>query len=237
MKNVVLNDLYDYKNRKIYQLEDAFKFSLDSIILAEFVNVTSKKQYIVDFCTGNAVIPLILSTKFRNKIYAIEIQPEIFDLAVKSVKYNNLEEQIRVINDNVLNISNYFNNESIDIVICNPPYFKYNKNTLISKSSIKSIARHEITITLEQIIFQASRLLKNGGYFYLVHRSNRLEEIIEILNKFNFRIKELQFVYTKNDKPSQIVLIKALKNGKSCLVVNKPVYISNHQTFQNMFRR
>ena len=235
MNNVQINDVLDY-NLKIYQNNEAFKFSLDSVLLAEFINVPSKKSKILDMCTGNAVIPLILSSKYPNKIEAIELQHDIFKLAKKSIDYNNLEEQINIINDNVLNILNYYNTENFDIVSCNPPYFKVNKTSLLNNNKLKTIARHEIAITLEQIIEKASKLLKNKGYFYLVHRTERLEEIILLFNKYNLRIKNIQFIYTKRQTKSQIILIKAIKNGSIGLKVNDALYINDLNSYKNIFK-
>ena len=198
----VLNDLYDYKNMKIYQLEDGFKFSLDSLFLAEFTNIKSSTDLIVDFCTGNAVVPLVLSTKYSNQIIGIEIQKEIADLATKSVNINNKNSQIQIINDNVKNIFNYLKYESVDIITCNPPYFKKIDTSLINENQIKAVARHEIEINLEELIEIASKLLKNNSYFYLVHRTDRLEEIMVLLSKYNLHVKTMQFVYTNLDKES-----------------------------------
>ena len=124
---IVLNDLFDYKNRFIYQLEDGFKFSLDSILLAEYVKLKDNLK-ILDMCSGNCAIPLILSTKTKSKIVAFEIQNIIAKLASDSVLYNKLEDQIKVINDDISNIGNYFEKEEYDIITCNPPYFKNNGN-------------------------------------------------------------------------------------------------------------
>lgn len=236
MKNVVLNDLYDYNDRKIYQLEEGFKFSLDSILLAEFCKIKSSKQIVVDFCSGNAVVPLILSTMYNNRIYGIEIQKVIYDLAIKSIEYNNLSDKITIINDNVLNSLKYFKKESVDIITCNPPYFKVKDSSYINNKNVKSIARHELEITLEQIICMAFQILKNNSYFYMVHRTDRLEEIILLFNKYNFKIKEIQFIYTKEESNANLVLIKALKNGNIGLKVNKPLYTNNMKTFQNIFK-
>ena len=231
---IVLNDLYDYENMKIYQMENGFKFSLDSLLLAEFVDVKSKRELIVDFCSGNAVVPLVLSTKHVNKMIGVELQPKIALLAEKSVLINK-KSNIKIINDDVKNIFLYFQPESVDIITCNPPYFKINSESLVNENQIKAIARHEIKIKLEELISIASNLLKNNGYFYLVHRTERLEEIIELLNKNKMRIKIIQFVYSNNHKESSLVLIKALKNGKMGMKVNPPIYTDNLSTFQNIF--
>lgn len=230
----VLNDLYDY-GLKIYQDEDNFKFSLDSILLAEFVEINDRYT-IVDFCTGNAPVPLILSTKSKAKLYGIEVQKEIYDLAMESIRENNLESRISIINDNIKNVSKYIKDESVDVVTCNPPYFKYNKDSLVNLTKEKSIARHEIEMNLEDIMIFAKYILKNKGSLYLVHRCDRLEEIILSMNKYNFSIKKLQFIYTNDNKNSIMVLIKAIKNGKTgSLKVLPPINILDYKSYKNIF--
>ena len=145
----VKNDLFDYDNLKIYQYEDKFKFSLDSILLAEFVELRDTTKTIVDFCTGNAPVPLILTTKTNARLYGFEIQPNIAKLAKLSVRENNLDSQVNIINANLTNALEYILPESVDAVTCNPPYFKYDKSkSLINEDEEKAIARHEITMNL-----------------------------------------------------------------------------------------
>ena len=163
----VINDLYDY-GLKIYQMEDKFKFSLDSILLAEFVELKQNTKHIVDFCTGNAPVPLILSTKTKAHIYGFEIQSKISKLASLSVRENSLDSQISIVNANFSDVLEYVLPESIDAVTCNPPYFKYDKNSsLINDDEEKAIARHEITMTLEDIMVAAKYILKNKAPLYL----------------------------------------------------------------------
>ena len=235
MENVVINDVLDY-GIKIYQDNTCFKFSLDSVLLAEFIEVKSSKLNILDLCTGNCVIPLILANKYSNNIVAVELQQKIFNLAKNSVDLNKMSKQIKIINDNAINIDKYYKAEYFDIVSCNPPYFKMNQKSIINLNDYKSIAIHELKINLEEIIFTASRMLKNKGYFYLVHRTERLEEIIYTLNKYNLRIKNIQFVYTKDNDNSSLVLIKALKNGNFGLKVNPPIFINKYNSYKNIFK-
>lgn len=235
MENVVINDVLDY-GIKIYQDNTCFKFSLDSVLLAEFIEVKSSKLNILDLCTGNCVIPLILANKYSNNIVAVELQQKIFNLAKNSVDLNKMSKQIKIINDNAINIDKYYKAEYFDIVSCNPPYFKMHQKSIINLNDYKSIARHELKINLEEIIFTASRMLKNKGYFYLVHRTERLEEIIYTLNKYNLRIKNIQFVYTKDNDNSSLVLIKALKNGNFGLKVNPPIFINRYNSYKNIFK-
>lgn len=221
MNNCELNDLYD-TGFKIYQSKDYFKFSLDSILLANFVEFNFTDKLVLDLCTGNAPVPIILSENKKIKIYGFELQKEIYELAVKSIKVNQINN-VEIINDDVKNSLNYFPGNNFDIVTCNPPYFKYTKNSIINENEIKSIARHEIKITLEDIIKIATKQLKAKGKFYIIHRSDRLIEIINYLNKYNFGIKKLQFVYSSIDANSSMVLIEAKKDCKNDVKVLKPI--------------
>lgn len=221
MNNCELNDLYD-TGFKIYQSKDYFKFSLDSLLLANFVEFNFTDKLVLDLCTGNAPVPIILSENKKIKIYGFELQKEIYELAVNSIKVNQINN-VEIINDDVKNSLNYFPGNNFDIVTCNPPYFKYTKNSIINENEIKSIARHEIKITLEDIIKIATKQLKAKGKFYIVHRSDRLIEIINCLNKYNFGIKKLQFVYSSIDANSSMVLIEAKKDCKNDVKVLKPI--------------
>ena len=234
----VLNDLFDY-GLYIYQDDDKFKFSLDSILLAEFVEVGSTINHIVDFCSGNGPVPLILSTRSNANITGIEIQEKIYNLGVDSIDYNKLGNKINLINDNIINVKNYFPDESIDVVTCNPPYFKFlGNNSLINNDKEKAIARHEITMDLNSMVKAAKYILKNKGFLYLVHRCDRLEEIIKCLGNNGFYVKKLQFVYSNIKKEAIMVLIKAVKNGKSGnLKVMPPIDISNLKSYKGIFER
>ncbi len=230
---IVKNDLFDYKNRYIYQDKDGFKFSLDSILIAEYAHVKDNLK-ILDMCSGNAAIPLIISTKTKSNIVAFEIQEEIAALAKKSVELNGLENQIEVINDDVNNIANYFNKEYFDIIVCNPPYFK-NNSSIHNKEEIKAIARHEIKINLEQIFKISFDYLKNNGILYMSHRADRLDEIINIATKYNLNVKELILVQTKNSDISMI-LVKCIKNSKNGIKI-KVLDVSKCSTYQHIFER
>ena len=235
----VKNDLFDYDNLKIYQYEDKFKFSLDSILLAEFVELKENTKTIVDFCTGNAPVPLILSTKTNAKLYGFELQQNIYKLAKLSVVENNLESQINIVNDNLTNALDYLLPESVDAVTCNPPYFKYDKNkSLINEDEEKAIARHEIAMNLDDLMTSAKYILKNKAPLYIVHRCDRLEEILECLDKYNFKVKKLQFVYAGYKKEAIMVLIKATKNGKSgSLKVMPPIDVLQHKSYKGIFEK
>ncbi len=233
----VLNDLFDYDGLKIYQYDDKFKFSLDSILLAEFVEIKPNTRTIVDFCTGNAPVPLILSTKTDARIYGFELQEKIYKLAKMSVKENKLESRINIINANLKDSLEYILPESVDAVTCNPPYFKYDKNkSLINENYEKAIARHEIEMNLEDLMIAAKYILKNKAPLYIVHRCDRLEEILDCLSKYNFKVKKLQFIYASYKKEAIMVLIKATKNGKmGSLKVMPPVDVLQHKSYKGIF--
>ena len=215
------------KNLKIIQRSDYFNFSIDSLLISEFVNIQKNTKKILDLGTGNAAIPLFLSKKTSAKIYGIEIQEISYKLALRNININDLNEQIYIIYDNMKNYLNYFNMGSFDIVISNPPFFRINENTnFLNNLKQLSIARHEIEINLEELIKIASELVKDRGYFYLVHRADRLSEILNNLIKYRFEAKKIKFCYTTKYKNDKIVLIEAIKNGKTGLTILPPLIIN-----------
>jgi len=221
--SIMKNDLLNY-GLYIYQNDDFFKFSIDSVLLAEFVNLKFSDKKVLDLCCGNCPLLMILATKRDLDYTGIELQSSVFELAKKSVEENNLN--INLINDNVKNLSNYYQEECFDIITCNPPYFKYNNKALVNESIEKSLARHEIEITFSEIVELAAKFLKNNGYFYFVHRTDRFMEFIEVLKRNKFSIKRIQFVYNTKDNDSCCVLFECLKNGNTDTKVEKPLFIN-----------
>src|SRR5574344_1602037 len=202
-----INELLNY-NYKIIQNSEYFKYSLDSVILADFVNIDYKDKKLMDLCTGNAPIPIILSGNKKLDIFGMELQKEIFDLAAESLKINNINN-VNLINDNIKNIKNYFPGNNFDIITCNPPYFKYNTSSIINDNKIKSIARHEIEISLQEIIKIASENLRFRGKFYMIHRTERLFEIFDELHKNHFGIKKIQFIYNNQNSNCSMFVLEA----------------------------
>ena len=231
-----LNWLFDYPNLKIYQYQEGFKFSLDSILLAEFATIRKSDEKILDLCTGNGVIPILLHFRYQKNIVGVELQKEIASLARDSVKENGMEDAISIIEDNVLELKNYFPGNNFDVVLSNPPYFKFHHPNFVNQNSLKSIARHEVTICLEQLIEMASYLLKNKGRFYLVHIPERLDEIIVYANKYGFGIKKMQFIYSKTSEPPIIVLVALVKNGRFGCRICPPLSIEGVESYQNLFK-
>lgn len=224
----ILNDLVGYDNLKIYQEENWFRFSLESILLPNFVTINLKTRNIIDLCTGNAPIPLVLSTKTKAKIYGIEIQEDIYKLGIDSVLYNKLDNQIKLINDDVKNLKNHFNTEYFDIVTVNPPYFKYSDESIKNIDNHKTIARHEKSLNLYDIIKISRYLLKNNGRLAMVHRTERLVEILECLKENNLIPKKIQFIFPDYGKESKLFMVEAVKNGKDGLKMLAPLYVHNN---------
>ena len=223
----VINDLLNYNNLKIVQNTKWFSFSLDSVLLANFVKVKNNIR-IIDFCTGNGPIPLFLSTRINSKIIGVEIQKPVYELAKKSVKINNLDNQIKIINDDVKNISKMYDTDSFDLITCNPPYFKINEQTKINDNEVKAIARHELELNLFEIFKAAKKMLKNNGSIAMVHRTDRLVDVINEMKCNNIEPKRLKFIFPKKNSNSNMFLIEGRKNGNAGLKVEKPIIVHNN---------
>lgn len=222
-----INYLLGYKDLKIYQDTEMFNFSLDSILLPNFVTLNKKIQNILDIGCGNAVIPLILTQKTKAKITGVEIQQEAFNLAKKSVLYNKLEDRIKLVNMDICEYASELESDSFDVITCNPPFFKINENSHLNESPYKIIARHEVKLNLDLLFEVCRKLLKNNGVVSIVHRPERLIEIIEIMKKNNIEPKRIQFIYPGINKESNILLIEGSKNGRPGLKILPPLYTHN----------
>ena len=223
---VQLNNILGYENLKIFQDDRFFSFSLDSIILSNYSSIRLRDKKIVDFCTGNGIVPIILSQRCGADIYGVDIQKELIDLANKSIEYDNLVDRIHFICQDVISFSLEHLNE-FDLVLCNPPYFKINANSSFNKSYNKMIARHEILINLSQICNCANRVLKDNGIFSMVHRSDRLIEVITTLRQHNLEPKSIKFIHNNCNSDSTLVLIQSQKCGKVGLKILKPLFLRN----------
>lgn len=223
----VTNYLLGYKDLKIVQNNKMFNFSLDSVLLPNFVTLNKKIDRILDIGCGNAPIPLILSTKTDAKITGVEIQKEVFDLAIESVSINKKEDQINIINKDINDYYKEIETDSFDVITCNPPFFKYIETSNINKNDYKTIARHEVKLNLNQLFNIAKKLLKNNGVIAIVHRPERFVEVVEEMKKNNIEPKRVQFVYPKKNMEANIMLIEGSKNGKPGLKILPPIY--SHQ--------
>ena len=221
----VRNRLLNFGDMIIYQDNDYFLFSLDSVLLANFVTLKLTDKKIIDLCSGNGPVPMLMSFRTKARIFGVELQKYIYDMGIDSINENGLDSQIEFINADVNKIDEIYGPESFDVVTCNPPYFKVNEDSLINQNEGKAIARHEVYIKLEDIISKARYLLKNGGTFAMVHRPDRLIEIINLMQKYGLEPKRIRLVYPKENKKANMLLIEGIKNGKSGLKVENALIV------------
>lgn len=223
----VKNYLLGYKDLYIYQNPSMFSFSLDSVLLPNFITISTNTKKILDIGTGNAPIPLILSTKTDAHITGVEIQPDVHALAQKSVVENRLEDQIEVICADINEWYKTQESDTFDIITCNPPFFKMKETSNVNQSDYKTIARHEIHLNLDQLLAISRRLLKNNGVLGIVHRPERLADIVEAMRKNNIEPKKIRFVYPKFGEEANVLLIEGKKNGNPGLKILPPLYAHN----------
>ncbi len=222
MNKEVVNYLLAYKNMKIIQRKDMFNFSLDTVLLANFCTINKDVDKIIDFGTNNAAIPLLLSRRTDKKIVGIEIQGEAVEIAKKNVDINCLNDQINIVHDDIKNYVK--NNDKVKLVVCNPPFFKIGERSHINDNEYLQIARHEIKINLEEIIQSAAMILDNKGRLAMVHRPDRMIEIINCMQKYDIEPKRIRFVYPKYNKESHIFLIEGMYKGNSGIKIETPLY-------------
>lgn len=228
-KNERIDDL-GINDLKIIQNKEYFCFGTDSVLLANFVKSENSNNVILDLCSGSGVIPIILSAKKKyKKIFGVELQSEMYDLFDRNIKINNLEDSIISINENVKNIkdirkkiTSIMGKDKIDIITCNPPYKEIGTG-LTTNHDVKTIAKCEVMCNLEDIFITSSKLLGKGGKLYLVHKPERLSDLIYLGRKYNLEAKEIRFVYPKIDKKPSIVLISYRKDGGNETKVLEPL--------------
>jgi tRNA1Val (adenine37-N6)-methyltransferase len=218
-------DNLEYEGLKIIQNTQGFCFGIDSILLSNFASDIKKESRIIDLGTGTGVIGILLSAKTKaREVVGLEVQQEVYEMAKRSVKLNHLEEKVTLINANIKEIENGLDIGTFDAVVTNPPYKKDNTG-LKNENEKKLISRHEITANLDDFIRIASRILKDKKDFYMVHRPERLADIMVTLRKYKLEPKKIQFVYPSLGKEPNLILIKATKNANPFLRVEKPLYV------------
>lgn len=224
------------ENLRIIQSPSVFSFSLDAVLLARFAYLPIQKGNIIDLCTGNGVIPLILSTRTKGFITGVEIQERLYNMAIRSVEYNELTDRIHMINGDLKEMPKELGTGKFDVVTCNPPYFVTPPTGIINENEHLAIARHEIMCTLEDVVKTSSLLLKQGGKAAFVHRPGRLVDILTLMQQYRLEPKRLQFVYPKLGKEANTILVEGIKNGSRDLKVLPPliVYKDNNQYTDEM---
>ncbi len=219
MNNERIDDL-NLNGKKIIQNTDYFCFGIDSVLLANFVSSNSSKNVVVDLCSGTGVISVILTQKKKlHKIYAVELQDEMYNLLKRNIKLNNLEDCIYPFK---ANIKDYYLDKKVDIVVCNPPYKEIGTG-IKNENTVKYIARHEKECTLEDVFKCSSKILKQKGKLYLVHKPQRLVDLIFLARKYNLEAKNIRFVYPKLNSSASIVLVEYVFCGGNEINVLPPL--------------
>ena len=223
-ENERIDDL-QINNLKIIQNKNGFCFGIDSVLLSDFAIGIKDNSKIIDLGTGTGIISILLTAKIKAKeIVGVELQNEVADMARRSVVLNNLESIVSILNQDIRNLDKILNNGFYDAIVTNPPYMKMDSG-LINENPMKLISRHEVQCTLEDIARISYKMLKNNGEIYMVHRPDRLVDIMEIFRKYNLEIKEMRLVYSNYNSQANLVLVKAVKNGRPFLKIKKPLYI------------
>lgn len=224
--NERLDDL-ERNGYKIIQNPEVFCFGIDAVLLSHFAKVKAKEHKVLDIGTGTGIIPILMYAIYQKGHYtAIDIQEEMVDLASRSVKLNEIEDNIQVLCHDIKDYMNTFKPNTFDLITCNPPYMKGSCG-LTNKHPSKMIARHEIACTLEDIIKASGYLLKERGKLCMVHRPHRLVDIFYLMRTYAIEPKRMQLVYPKADKEPTMVLIEGVKKGNAELRVEKPLIIYN----------
>jgi tRNA1Val (adenine37-N6)-methyltransferase len=223
-ENERIDDL-EFKGLKIIQNIDGFCFGIDSVLLSNYAKNIRKGATIVDIGTGTGIISILLSAKtIDTKITGIEIQEEVAEMAKRSVKLNNLEDRINIENINIKDVFSKISPNTIDAVVTNPPYMKENTGA-INIEKKKLISRHEVECTLEDVISISYKLLKSKGEFYMVHRAERIVDILYNLRKYKLEPKNIRFIHSKADKEPNLVLLKCVKDAGHGLRIDKSLVV------------
>lgn len=209
---------------RIIQKKKGFCFGMDAVLLSGFAQV-KEGEAVVDLGTGTGIIPILLEAKTKGKHFTgLEIQEEVVEMACRSVRLNQLESRVDIVRGDIKEASRLFGKASFDVVTSNPPYMNDNHG-LKNPDLPKAIARHEVFCTLDDVCREASLLLKSGGRFYMVHRPHRLAEIITVLKTYKLEPKRMKLVHPFADRDANMVLIEAVRGGKSMMKVEAPIIV------------
>lgn len=219
--------LISNEKMQIIQSPTIFSYSLDAVLLAYFSYIPINKGNILDLCTGNGVIPLLLSKKTKGKIVGLEIQNRLTSMAKRSIELNKLQQQIEIIEGDLKEKQPLLKQSNYEVVTCNPPYFATPKASEHNENEYLTIARHEVHCTLEDVVKACKLYVKPGGKVVLVHRPERLVDIITLFRNYKIEPKRVQFVYPKKNKAANTLLIEGIRDGKSGLNILSPLYIYN----------
>ena len=223
-ENERIDDL-EYKGLKIIQNKTGFCFGIDSVLISDFAKEIKRNSKVIDLGTGTGIISILLCAKTQlSKIVGVEIQEEVYNMAKRSIQLNGLEDKFEVINEDILNLKNIYQSCSFDAIVTNPPYKKSNTG-IKNIDEKKLISRHETNVNLEDFLNISTYLLKDKGSIYMVHRPERLVDILFNMRKNKLEPKRIRFVYSNINKEPKLVLIEAIKNAKPFLKIEKNLYI------------
>ena len=209
---------------QIIQKEQGFCFGMDAVLLSDFAQVKNGGR-VLDLGTGTGILPILMEAKTKAvHLTGLEIQPEMAEMAARSVKLNHLEDKIEIVEGDIKEASAIFSHDSFDTITSNPPYM-IGQHGLRNPDMPKAIARHEVLCNLDDVVSQASKVLKERGRFYMVHRPFRLAEIMNVLTKYRLEPKRMQLVYPYIDREPNMVLIETLKGGNSRITVEPPLIV------------
>ena len=225
LKNNERIDDLQYKGLKIIQNEKDFCFGIDAVLLSDFAKGIKDGSNVVDLCTGNGIIAILLSGKTNAKeIVGVEIQEHVAEMANRSVEMNNIQDRVKIINEDLTKLKEKIKAGTVDAITVNPPY-KAKNSGLINERDTKTIARHEISCTLEDIIIEAARELKSSGNLYMIHKTERLVDILSLMRKHNIEPKRIRFIHPNVNEAPNLVLVEGLRSSKAFLKVEKPLYV------------
>lgn len=208
----------------VIQDPEKFCFGMDAVLLSGFARI-KKGETVLDMGTGTGIIPILLRARTEGEHFTgLEIQEECAEMAGRSVVYNELEQDVEIVQGDIKEAAEIFGAASFHVVTCNPPYM-IGAHGLQNPHMPKAIARHEILCTLEDVVSQAARVLKDRGRFYMVHRPFRLTEIMNVLTKYKLEPKRMQLVYPYIDREPNMVLIEACKGGNSRITIERPLIV------------
>jgi tRNA1(Val) A37 N6-methylase TrmN6 len=211
---------------QIIQSQEVFSFSMDAVLLAKFATLPINKGKIMDLCTGNGVIPLLLSTRSKSQIEAVEIQERLYDMAQRSIALNQLQNRITIHHMDLKEAPAKIGHGLYDVVTCNPPYMPATTGAHHHNEHY-AIARHEIMCCLEDVIQVSSQLLRPGGRASFVHRPSRLMDIVTLMRKYKLEPKRIRFVHPKQEKEANMVLIEGMKDAQPELRLLPPLIVYN----------
>lgn len=218
----VINNVLGFDKLKIVQDSDGFKFSLDSVLLANFVTLNKSVKKVIDIGAGNGIISILLSLRTCAHIDGVEIQKESYLNFLESIKLNKLDNVISVYNDDIKEFYKSVESDTYDVVVSNPPYFDGLNQSYNEK---KKIARHSLSLNYKDVIIISKKILKNNGLVAMVHRPEMLLDILSFMRQNNIEPKKIRFVYPYKGKNANILLIEGAKNGKPGLKVLDPLYV------------